>query len=77
VRTLRADYTPAATVDVALELRPAEAAEGAASLRSLKVTTGSDGERLAGQHRGLDLEHMVARMIGGHAWGILAPCWLY
>ena len=30
VRTLRADYTPAATVNVALELRPAEAAEGAA-----------------------------------------------
>jgi hypothetical protein len=47
VRTLRADYTPAATVDVALELRPAEAAEGAASLRSLKVTTGSDGEAQA------------------------------
>jgi uncharacterized membrane protein len=44
VRTLRADYTPAAAVDVVLELRTAEASETAPPLRSLKVTTGADGE---------------------------------
>ena len=44
VRTLRADYTPAAGVEVALDLRPADAAESAPSLRNLKVTTGADGE---------------------------------
>ena len=44
VRTLRADYTPAAGVEVTLELQPAEAAESVASLRNLKVTTGGDGE---------------------------------
>jgi len=44
VRTLRADYSPAASVEVALELRPAEAAETAAPLRALKVATSSEGE---------------------------------
>ena len=44
VRTLRSDFSPAATTDVALELRPADAPEGATPLRAVKVTTGSDGE---------------------------------
>jgi uncharacterized membrane protein len=44
VRSLRADYTPAAGVEVALELRPAESAADAQALRALKVTTGADGE---------------------------------
>jgi uncharacterized membrane protein len=43
-RTLRADYTGAAGVEVTLALRPVEAAESATPLRALKVTTGSDGE---------------------------------
>jgi hypothetical protein len=53
VRTLRADYTPAAGVEVAIDLLPAEAAEGAPSLRSLRVTTGNDGEA-HGELDGLD-----------------------
>jgi len=53
VRTLRADYTPAAAVEVAIELRPAEASGDAASLRSLRVTTGNDGEA-QGELDGLD-----------------------
>jgi len=44
VRTLRADYSPAPSVEAALELRPAEAAETSAPLRTLKVTTGAEGE---------------------------------
>jgi hypothetical protein len=44
VRTLRADYSPAASVDVALELRPAAAGETVPPLRALKVTTGNEGE---------------------------------
>jgi uncharacterized membrane protein len=44
VRTLRSDYTPATGVEVEVELRSAEASESAPALRSLKVTTGSDGE---------------------------------
>jgi uncharacterized membrane protein len=44
VRSLRADYSPAASVEVTLELRPAEAAETANPLRALKVTTSSEGE---------------------------------
>jgi len=44
VRTLRADYTGAPGVDVALELRPVESSESAAPLQALKLTTGGDGE---------------------------------
>jgi uncharacterized membrane protein len=44
VRTLRADYTPAVAVDVALELRPAESAESSPAARTLKVTTGGEGD---------------------------------
>jgi hypothetical protein len=44
VGTLRADDTPAAAIEVAIELLPAEADDGAASLRSLRVTTGNDGD---------------------------------
>jgi hypothetical protein len=44
VRTLRADFSPAGAVDVALDLQPAEAPESANPLRSWKVTTGPDGE---------------------------------
>lgn len=44
VRTLRTDYTPAATIEVALDLRAAEASETSPPLRSMKVTTGGDGE---------------------------------
>jgi len=42
VRTLRADFSPAAAVDVGLELRPGEAT--AAPLRTLGVKTDGDGE---------------------------------
>ena len=55
VRTLRADYTGAPGVDVSLELRPVEAAEAAAPLRALKLTTSADGEthlELAGLETG-------------------------
>ncbi len=45
VRALRADYSPAANVDVALELRPATAGDTVVPLRTLKVTTsGDEGE---------------------------------
>ena len=49
VRTLHADYSPAARTDVRLELLPAEdasrgAGAGAPPVRSLAVTTGDDGE---------------------------------
>lgn len=44
VRSLRADYTPAVAVDVALELYPADTAKKAAALRAVKVTTNSEGE---------------------------------
>jgi hypothetical protein len=44
VRTLRADYTPSAGVDVALELQPAGSLGNPAPLRTLKVTTNSEGE---------------------------------
>jgi len=44
VRALRADYTPAAGVEVSLELRAVESGESGAPLRAQKVTTGSDGE---------------------------------
>jgi uncharacterized membrane protein len=44
VRTLRTDYSAAAGVEVALELRTVESEETAAPLRAQKVTTGADGE---------------------------------
>jgi uncharacterized membrane protein len=44
VRTLRADYTGAAGIDVSLELRPVEAAEASAPLRALKLTSSGEGE---------------------------------
>jgi len=44
VRTLRPDYTPAASVEVALELRATDRSASAKPLRTLKVTTGSEGD---------------------------------
>ena len=44
VRTLRADFTPAVAVDVALDLRTADAATTDKPLRTLKVTTNGEGE---------------------------------
>jgi uncharacterized membrane protein len=44
VRTLRSDFSPAPAVEVALELRAADAPESAKPLRTWKVTTGSEGE---------------------------------
>ncbi len=44
VRTLHTDYTPAGAVDVEVDLRPAESSGNTPPLRTLKVTTGRDGE---------------------------------
>ena len=44
VRTLQADYTPAADVPVSLALHMADAAEGAKPLKTLEMTTNKDGE---------------------------------
>jgi hypothetical protein len=44
VRTLRSDFSPAAAVAVALELRASGAAADAQPLRSLKLTTDAEGE---------------------------------
>jgi uncharacterized membrane protein len=44
VRTLRSDGSAAPAVDVALELRTAEALAGNEPVRTLKATTGADGE---------------------------------
>ena len=52
-RTLRSDFSPAPAIEVALELRPADAAASVNPLRALRVTTGSDGEAHA-ELEGLD-----------------------
>ncbi|MES1208719.1 MAG: glutamine amidotransferase [Pseudomonadota bacterium] len=44
VRAMHADYTAAPGVDVLLDINPAGAAAGTKPLRSLKVTTDSDGD---------------------------------
>ncbi|HVY37076.1 MAG TPA: glutamine amidotransferase [Polyangia bacterium] len=44
VRAMHADYTAAPGVDVLLDVNPAGAVAGARPLRSLKVTTDSDGD---------------------------------
>jgi uncharacterized membrane protein len=44
VRAMHADYTAAPGVDVMLDISPAGAAAGSKPLRSLKVTTDSDGD---------------------------------
>ena len=44
VRAMHADYTAAPGVDVTLDVNPAGAAAGTKPLRSLKVTTDSDGD---------------------------------
>ena len=61
VRTLRADYSPAAAVEVALDLRSVGAAETAAPLRTVAVTSSGEGEahaELAG------LEPGAYRLVG-------------
>ncbi len=44
VRAMHADYTPAAGVDVTLDVTPAGAAAGTKPLRTLRVTTDNDGD---------------------------------